>query len=162
MTLTERLLHSTARIVGAKEQGTGFFLGRRAGPTEATPVLVTADHVFRNNPGDSVRVTVHGPTPQGGWKKIEFDLPIRKSGKDLWAKHPSQDVAAILVPANTTLPPDTSLAQAMFMSDDLLATDAVVLKLELAPGDQLFTFGFPAGYEENGLGADRMQRREFV
>jgi len=37
------------------------------------------------------------------------------------------------------------------MSDDLLATDAVVLKLELAPGDQLFTFGFPAGYEENGL-----------
>jgi hypothetical protein len=150
---TERLLHSTVRIVGSETMGTGFILTRRANPqsTVGKGVIVTAAHLFVENPHDDVvQVTVHASDGRGSWKKEVFSLPIRRGGKRLWVQHDSADVAAIPIPEEG-FPVDSSLQGTTFAADEILASDATIAQLELGPGDELFTFGYPLGFEVNGF-----------
>ncbi|MHB1421651.1 MAG: hypothetical protein ACYC3I_00360 [Gemmataceae bacterium] len=122
-----------------KSTGTGFFLWR---PDPHEPncsqfVLVTAAHVFENIPGNEATLFFRTKEAEGVYQKLPMKLVIRKDGKPRWTKHPSQDVAALVI-----VPPDK--ADLPKLSVDLLATDRELKKYRVHPGDLLSCLGLSA------------------
>ena len=64
-------------------------------------------------------------------------MSIRKDGKPLWSKHPSADVAAMLI----TLPEGADVPD---VPVDVLATDEMLTQSAVHPGDTASVFGVSA------------------
>jgi hypothetical protein len=80
-----------------------------------------------------------------GWQEVSVQVPIRSGGRALWVQHPRADVAAIYINVPTELPPFMAL-----VPTTLLASDDLLLKYEIHPGDEVNILGYPLGYSHVG------------
>ncbi len=137
--LHTQFMRATVKISHDQSTGTGFILNR---PTDGRWLVVTAAHVFDNTPGEETALIFHAQQADGGYQKQPFKLPLRKEGKLLYTKHPTEDVAVIAIepPQNVNLPR---------ISTDLIATDALSQAHRVGPGTEVAYLGFPHR-EESG------------
>lgn len=145
---TEALLQSTYQLVGparqqagAQNSGTVFFLGRISSkdPRQKRLVLVTAAHVLEDIAGDNATLTMR-TFSQRKWTAVPTPIKIRDAGKPLYARHPTVDVAAMYVALPQVVAPQVVLGL------EHLATDEVIEREDLTPGDEVFILGYPLGY----------------
>ena len=143
-----QLMRITVKISHDKSTGTGFVLSAADGKKL---VLVTAAHVFELTPGDETTVIFRSLESEGAYKKVPTKLVIRKEGKPTWTKHPTEDVAAIGI-----VPPDNAdLPRIPF---DRLASDELLRKLKVHPGENLCCLGFPHRNESSDAGFPILRR----
>jgi hypothetical protein len=145
--LPTQLMRATVKVNHEKSAGSGFIL-TRPDPHEARRrqfVLVTAAHVLEKIPGDDATVFFRTKEGEGVYKKVPTKVVLRKGGKPQWARHPSQDVAALVV-----VPPDRADLPAL--TADLLATDRELRRYRVGPGDVLAFLGYPHRLEASEAG----------
>lgn len=132
---------------GSISTGTGFLVGRPVpgDPNHLYYILVTAAHVLNGIQGETATLVVRVKTPATEYQRAERRLPIRRGATKLWTQHPTADVAVMYADL-----PDNLSTQ--LVPQDFLATDADFAKYEFHPGDEVFTVGYPYGYEVNNLG----------
>jgi len=144
--LASTLMRSTFKIQGKTSAGTGFIIGKplAADPNRGFYVLVTAAHVLEQIKEDTA--ILHLRRKAGtSFGRLPTLIQIRSSGAPLWRKHPDVDVAAMAV----RLPEGADI---VLVSTALLATDDVLRRLEVHPGDEMLVLGFPYGAEANEVG----------
>jgi S1-C subfamily serine protease len=142
------LMHATFRIHGPARGnpmrkiafGTVFVMGipRQENPTVSNIVLVTAAHVLDDIAGDVATLMLRKPNQDGTYTEFPFDIPVRRGGSPLYARHPSEDVAAMYA----ALPDDVPMSG---LPPAFLATDEMLTEIEVHPGDEAFVLGFPLG-----------------
>lgn len=144
--ISSRLMRSTFKIEGINSVGTAFVIAEQSKkkPEYSYYILVTASHVFENIKGDNA--TLYTRRLSGDvFIKYPVQIKIRDNGKALWIRHQKADVAAMRV----ALPQDTDIHM---VTTNLLATDELLNKFEVHPGDELLVLGYPYGAEANEAG----------
>lgn len=139
--LNTQLMRATVKISHEKSTATGFVLQGK----DERFILVTAAHVFGNTPGDETTVVFRSKQAEGEYTKEPLKLTIRKEGKPLWTKHPTEDVAAMWID-----PPQN--ADLSLISTELVATDEVLRLHKIHPGNNLTCLGFPHREEGSKAG----------
>ncbi len=137
--LNTQLMRATIKIMHEKSTATGLILKKS---NEEKFLLITAAHVLINTPGDETTLQYRIKKSESEYIKDHVKTSIRKDGKPLWSKHPTEDIAVLLVtpPKNADLPN---------LSTNLLATDALLQKHKVQPGDLVSILGFPHRVESN-------------
>jgi hypothetical protein len=144
----ETLMRSTHQIIGQGPRpglvttGTAILFAKTLhdDPGRFYYLCVTAAHVFSEMRGDSAYLKLHALQSDGSYMELLAPIRIREQGRPRWYSHPDSlvDVAAlyVAVPTAATLEP---------VSTGWLATETELKRLEIAPGDEVFTLGFPHG-----------------
>jgi hypothetical protein len=151
MDLSVELMHATVQLEqplgnGTRTVGTGFLISETAPDGSPRTVLVTANHVFQQMPGQVARIGYRVENPDGSWSYSPQPLQIRDAGgHQLWTRHPSRDVAAIAISA------PAEFAKAA-IPEDYLASDDTFTKYQVEAGDELMALGFPRGLAANQAG----------
>jgi hypothetical protein len=145
--LNTQLINATVKITDSKSTATAFILSRPApgNPQKNQFVLITAAHALASTTSDEVTLFFRRQETEGIYKKLPVRIPIRKDRKPLWTRHPTADVAVMLV-----VPP--SECGVPLLSLELLATDDLLRKNEIHPGDTLASLGYPHRVEANEAG----------
>jgi hypothetical protein len=137
------LMETTFRMTGPTSTpneitgGTVFILGKPIKDgSRAYFVMITAAHVFEGIKGDTGTIMFRFKREDGTYAVAPYEIPLRDKGKPLYVKHPEVDVAALYVKMPTAF-------KAMLLPFALLATDELLRKYELHPGDELFCLGYP-------------------
>lgn len=136
--LGTQLMLATFKLANPDSTGTAFILTRpAAGDAKKTQfILVTAAHVLDRMRGDEATLHFRKREADGRYVKLPLPLKIRQIGKPLWTKHPTADVAAMVV----SLPAGVSVPE---IPVGLLATDKELEQYEVHPGDAVRGIGFP-------------------
>lgn len=146
--LNTALMNSTFKIQGSNGlYGTAFIL-EKSMPKETNKkqyVLITADHVLRDMKGDSAVLFLRWKINNTEYKKLRYKIRIRENGEQSWVNHDSADVAAIYV----NLPEKIHFK---FLNIGMIGTDKLYEKIDIHPGDQFLSLGFPLGQESNQYG----------
>ena len=151
MDLSFELMHATVQLEqplgnGTRTVGTGFLISEMAPDGSPRTVLVTANHVFQDMPGQVARIGYRVENADGSWSYTPQPLRIRDSGGHaLWTHHPSRDVAAITIAA----PPEFAKAA---IPETYLASDDTFTKYRVEAGDEMMALGFPRGLAANQAG----------
>ena len=137
---------------GKEMCGSGFFI---AGPQKETPepseyIFVTAAHVFERIAGDNAQFAIRLKR-NGQIVRAVVMVPIRNSGIRLYVKHPNADISVMRV----TLPGNNAHSMASWPA---LASDDVFAKLDIHPGDEMFTVGYPLCRTANPQGYPMLRR----
>jgi S1-C subfamily serine protease len=148
--MTVSLINATVEIdqpttPGRRQAGTGFLVSDPLPDGTPRVVLVTANHVFANMTGDDAGVGYREQQPDGAWKYAPEKIPIRQAGRPLWVRHPTRDVAVIVVSA-----PEAFARAALPL--DWLAGDDLFAQFRLEPGAEMLALGFPEGLASNDAG----------
>lgn len=109
-----KALEATFRIHGGGQSGTAFLVALPgAAGGEVTSLLVTAAHAVEKIPGDTATAVLRAEAG-GAWQRRDTPLAIRASGKPLWVRHPTADLAVLpwSPPAGVGLVPLARLATA--------------------------------------------------
>jgi hypothetical protein len=131
MDLSVELMHATVQLEqplgnGTRTVGTGFLISETSPDGRPRTVLVTANHVFKQMPGQVARIGYRVANADGSWSYSPQPLQIRDAGgKELWTHHPARDVAAIVI----TAPPEFAKAA---IPEDYLASDDTFTKYQVA------------------------------
>jgi len=146
--LDTRMMRATVKIMHDDSTATGFLLFA-TNPDQF--LLVTAAHVLEKTPGESTTVVFRAQQSEGSYQKLPTKLAIRQAGMPLWTKHPTDDVAVIGVtpPANADLPR---------VSVELLASDDLLRKHKVHPGEALSSLGYPHRNEASDAGFPILRR----
>lgn len=137
-----QMMRATVKISHPKSTATGFIL---TVGEEETSVLVTAAHVLDTIPADECSVIFRTRESEGVYHKTPLKLKIRNEGKPLYVKHPTEDVVAIrIVP-----PPGVDLPK---LPSSVLASDELIRKNKVHPGEELDCLGYPHRNESNSAG----------
>ncbi len=137
---TTQMMRATVKVNHEKSTGTGFILrkGERF-------ILVTAAHVLMQTPGPETTVIFRRLQAEGEYTKEPLKITIRKDKNPLWLQHPQSDVAVI----ELTPPKEIDLAP---VGVEHLATDEMLKKQNVHPGDQLTCLGYPHREESSAAG----------
>jgi V8-like Glu-specific endopeptidase len=140
------LMRSTFMLSGQGSTGTAFIIGRpsKVDKTKGYYVLVTAAHVLKAMHGERAVLNLRRRSGEL-FTKIPYPISIRRGTEALWTEHPHADVAVMYV----ALPKDIDIA---LLPTNLLATDDILKKFEIHPGDRLSCLGFPLMAEANEAG----------
>lgn len=130
---------------GTRTVGTAFLVNAPTPEGKPRVVLVTAGHVFDRMPIASAKIGYRVQLSDGGWRYDPEPLTIRDGGKPLWTRHPTRDVAAIVIEA----PPEFARAAIPLA---WLGQDETFDKYALGPGDEMMALGFPRGLAANQAG----------
>jgi len=144
--LNTTLMNSTFRIEGSGKTGTVFIIGKplRTDPNNFYYVLVTANHVLEDIKTNQASIFLRTLT-NDKHNKLPCKIDIRRNGNPLWIKHPEVDIAAMYI----NLPSESNIS---LLTTAFLATDSLIAKFEIHPGDELLCLGFPYGAEANKSG----------
>jgi hypothetical protein len=149
--LSMELIHATVQLEqplgdGTRTVGTGFLIDELTPDGRHRTVLITAGHVLNRMPGREMRIGFRVANKDGSWSYSPKTVPIRdKAGKELWAKHPNRDVAAMSI----TAPEEFAKAA---IPVDYLAEDATFNKYSVRAGDEMMALGYPRGLAANTAG----------
>jgi hypothetical protein len=143
--LNTELMKATFKLANNTSTATAFLLSRTATRDGGPFLLVTAGHVFEKMTGDEATLFFRRRESPGVYKKVPMKLAVRKAGKPLWTRHPTADVAVMEVS-----PPEGCVVPRLPL--DLLATDDVLKKCAIHPGDNLRLLGYPHRVEANEAG----------
>ncbi|PIC01163.1 serine protease [Caulobacter sp. X] len=130
---------------GSRTVGTGFLVSDPTPDGKPRTILVTAAHVFEKMPSVSARIGYRIQGAEGVWRYDPESLTIRDGDHPLWTKHPTRDVAVMVVEA----PPEFAKAAIPL---NYLAQDDTFNKFNLGPGDEMMALGFPRGLSANPAG----------
>lgn len=130
---------------GSRTVGTGFLIEDPTPDGRPRTILVTAAHVLDKMPSVSAKIGYRIQSADGVWRYDPHTLKIRDGDHPLWVKHPTRDVAAIVVEA----PPEFAKAAIPLA---WLAQDDTFNKYSLGPGDEMMALGFPRGLSANPAG----------
>lgn len=130
---------------GSRTVGTGFLISDPTPDGKPRVILVTAAHVFEKMPSVSAKIGYRIEGAGGVWRFDPETLKIRDGDHPLWVKHPTRDVAAMVVEA----PPEFVKAA---IPINYLAQDDTFNKYNLGPGDEMMALGFPRGLSANPAG----------
>ena len=130
---------------GTRTVGTGFLISDPTPDGKPRTILVTAAHVFDKMPSVSAKVGYRIEGGDGVWRFDPETLKIRDGDHPLWVKHPTRDVAVMVVEA----PPEFVKAA---IPINYLAQDDTFSKFNLGPGDEMMALGFPRGLSANPAG----------
>jgi hypothetical protein len=130
---------------GSRTVGTGFLIEDPTPDGRPRTILVTAAHVFDKMPSASAKIGYRIQSADGVWRYDPLTLKIRDGDHPLWVKHPTRDVAAIVVEA-----PAEFAKAAIPLA--WLAQDDTFNKYGLGPGDEMMALGFPRGLSANPAG----------
>ena len=130
---------------GTRTVATGFLVSDPTPGGKPRIVLVTADHVFEGMAADQATIGYRVQAADGSWTYAPQRVKIRASGKPLWTRNPTRDVAAIAI----TAPPAFAKAAIPLA---WLAGDDTLTQTQLAPGDEMMVLGFPQGLSANSAG----------
>jgi len=149
--ISTRLMRSTFKIQGKNKKGTNIFgtvfiVAEQdiKDPNFGYYVLLTAAHVLEDIKDNTATIILRRLTGDT-FVKYPYSINIRDNGKPLWVRHPKVDVAAMRV----GLPKDADIH---LIATNLLATDKMLEKYEIHPGDDLLVLGYPYGQEANEAG----------
>jgi len=140
------LMHSTFKLSGVGSAGTAFILGQPdpRHPGAFRRVLATAAHVLENMKTDDAVLWLR--TRKGaGYRKLPLGMKVKDKARPLWTKHPAADIAVMYIEVPT-------IADVGIVSTDVLATDEMLEKVSMHPGDRLSCLGFPYSAEGNEAG----------
>lgn len=137
-----QMLRATVKISHKDSTATGFVLTPDNGKSF---ILVTAHHVLDKIQSNEASIIFRSLVSEGEYHKQPTKLIIRKDDKPLWAKHPTEDVAAISV----TPPKDADLA---LISTTCLATEEILRETKIHPGQQSYLLGYPHREEASEAG----------
>jgi V8-like Glu-specific endopeptidase len=136
------VMRATVKVSHEKSTGAGFLLSAADGKKF---ILVTAAHALEGTPGNETSVVFRRKESEGVYQKRSVKLNIRKDGKPLWTKHPTEDVAAMwIVP-----PKDAELPRVPL---SLVASDKLLTKYHIHPGENLACLGYPHNNESSDAG----------
>jgi hypothetical protein len=141
------LIQATVQVeqplpTGDRTVGTGFLIAATGPDGAPETVLVTANHVLADMPGQEARIGFRS-LDGGTWTYTPQHVRIRTSGGEpLWTHHPSRDVAAMRIKA------PEAFARAAIPARYLARGDGP----SLTPGDELMVLGFPRGLAANTAG----------
>jgi len=137
-----QMMRASVKIAHDQSTATGFVL---SGADGGKFILVTAAHVFEKSPDAETTVIFRSRLSEGVYQKESMKLVIRKDGMPVWTKHPSEDVAAIWIvpPQNADLPS---------IPVELLASDELLKKHKVHPGELMSCLGYPHRNEANDAG----------
>jgi hypothetical protein len=149
--LNTLLMHSTFLITGPTKVpnqisfGTMFLMGipYKDDPKVAHIVVVTAGHVFEGIEGEFATLQLRRRSADGTYTPFLYQLPIRKNGQPLYARHPMADVAAMYA----NIPDEVPMTG---LSPESLVTDKTLEDIEFHPGDEAYVLGFPAMVSTEG------------
>ena len=130
---------------GTRTVATGFLVSAPTPDGKPRIVLVTAGHVFDKMPSAEAKIGYRDLGPDGVWRYDPQALKIRNDKTPLWTRHPTRDVAVMVVDA----PPEFAKAAIPLA---WLASDDTFDKYEVGPGDELMALGFPRGLAANPAG----------
>ncbi|PHY18425.1 serine protease [Caulobacter sp. BP25] len=130
---------------GSRTVGTGFLVSAPTPEGKPRTILVTAAHVLERMPSMSARIGYRIQGSEGVWRYDPEALKIRDGDHPLWTKHPTRDVAAMVVEA----PPEFAKAAIPL---NYLAQDDTFNRYNLGPGDEMMALGFPRGLSANTAG----------
>jgi len=131
---------------GTRTVGTGFLIDAPTPDGKPRTILITAAHVFDRMPTATARIGYRTQATDGSWRYDPKPLTIRDDGKAAkWTRHPSRDVAAIVIQA-----PEEFAKAAIPLS--WLAQDDTFTQYALGPGDEMMALGFPRGLSANQAG----------
>lgn len=130
---------------GSRTVGTGFLVSAPTPDGKPRTILVTAAHVLERMPSMSARIGYRIQGSEGVWRYDPEALKIRDGDHPLWTKHPTRDVAAMVVEA----PPEFAKAAIPL---NYLAQDDTFNRYNLGPGDEMMALGFPRGLSANTAG----------
>jgi hypothetical protein len=130
---------------GSRTVGTGFLISDPTPDGKPRTILITAAHVFEKMPSMSARIGYRIQGGEGVWRYDPETLKIRDGDHPLWVKHPTRDVAAMVVEA----PPEFVKAA---IPIKYLAQDDTFNQFNLGPGDEMMALGFPRGLAANPAG----------
>jgi hypothetical protein len=130
---------------GSRTVGTGFLISDPTPDGKPRTILITAAHVFEKMPSMSAKIGYRIQGAEGVWRYDPETLKIRDGDHPLWVKHPTRDVAAMVVEA----PPEFVKAA---IPINYLAQDDTFNKFNLGPGDEMMALGFPRGLAANPAG----------
>lgn len=149
--LTVGLIDATVQLdqptsAETRTVGTGFLIS--APRPDGTPrvVMVTAGHVLEKMPDAEMRIGWRIVLPDGSWKFDPQPLEIRdEAGAPRWTQLPDRDVAVMEIEA-----PETFARAAIPLA--WLADAQTFESLDVGPGDELLSLGFPRGLSANRAG----------
>jgi hypothetical protein len=130
---------------GSRTVGTGFLISDPTPDGKPRTILVTAAHVFEKMPSMSAKIGYRIEGSDSVWRYDPETLKIRDGDHPLWVKHPTRDVAVMVVEA----PPEFVKAAIPL---NYLAQDDTFNKFNLGPGDEMMALGFPRGLSANPAG----------
>ncbi|MDB5343719.1 MAG: ral stress protein [Schlesneria sp.] len=141
------MMRATVKLQHERSTATGFILRQpRPAPAEESRwVLVTAAHVLERSSDNETIVVYRVCEAEGAYRKEPTALTIRKDGQPLWTKHPTEDIAAMVV----TPPDKVDLPK---ISTERLANDELLRKHSIHPGQTVTCLGYPHRTEANQAG----------
>lgn len=149
--LTVGLINATVQLDqaqgdGTRTVGTGFLI--QAPRSDGSPriVLVTAAHVFDRMPAVEARIGWRTALADGDWKFDPQPLRIRdRENAPLWYQIEGRDIAVMEIVA------PEAFARAAIPQGWLADRDSFEA-LQVGPGDELLSLGFPRGLSANRAG----------
>jgi hypothetical protein len=97
---------------------------------------VTATHVLDEIVGDTATLMLRKKNADGTYSQRPWAIAIRKDGKELYVKNPTEDVAVLYV----NMPDDLDIT---IIPIGLLGGDEAFTRYEIYPGDELRCLGYP-------------------
>lgn len=140
-----RLMEATFKLRGPDNRvlGTCFVLTERGEDDSLHRILVTAAHVLNEIPDEKVIVVFRTKEKKGNaFERMPREVRIRRDGIPIWTEHPKEDIAALRLRKQGGIHIGP-------ISPKLLATDEILKRYEIHPGDELSSLGFPLGSEAN-------------
>jgi hypothetical protein len=124
--------------------GAGMVIGKLIRDDRANYVFVTAAHVLQDIDGDFATITLRTRNYDGTFKPQKVRFRIRDGGRSRYIVDGVQDAAAAFI--SLPIGVDVDL-----LPTSLLLTDERITSLELHPGDELYTLGFPLYLDIGGF-----------
>lgn len=136
--LRTKFVQATYRLEHPKGSGTGFIVSQPDPDDKETKhlLLVTAAHLLEQMDGDRVTLVLRERRPNGDWVAAPTVIQIRQTGKPLWHKHPTQDVAVIRLT-------EQKFAAAFSIPLQVLSTTEDWQDTTPEPGSLVRVVGFP-------------------
>ncbi len=145
-TLTQATVQiEQAQPDGSHIVGTGFLINDPRPDGTPRTVLVTANHVLERMSQGEAHIGYRIQGKDGAWSFDPRPIAIRRGKTELWAHHPTRDVAAIVVRA-----PEAFAKAAIPLA--WLAGDDTFAQFGVGQGDEMMVLGYPQGLSANSAG----------
>jgi hypothetical protein len=134
-------------------RGTGFLVGRAAGPDQWRTFLVTNKHVLAADPAQrkalkSIKLYIN---VMSGGKLVgdSVDYPLEDAtGTGSWVReHPDPDIDVLAIAA-TPLYIGRPDIQNKFVTEDLFGVSARRLAMDISAGEEIMVVGYPSGIRQ--------------
>ena len=141
---------------GGRAVATGFLVSDMTPDGRPRVTLITAGHVLRDMPRQSVSMGFRIQDAQSNWSARPQSVAIRSAdGQPLWVAHPTRDVAALVMENRRDL-------DERAIPIRHLAVTTTFLEARVEPGFEMLALGYPRGLSANAAGFPILRAGKFA